>query len=475
MDALDVLSSFDFGDLDLLSFAQEHICQILAEDPTCKVRGAAAATCIRIAKNQTPASEAAHSESVLAILETLLMHGVSDPKECVRFAIWDALLASPELDAALLSCDATHLLYIGLGDASLLVLSTALKLAGRLIGSGGDFLQDAVVEVLSQLLQQLDLSFDKERNQTCTEILGQVIQSCPSVVIPRAGIICKSLIQLLKRQLQPPARSEPSDAVSEERTNSVTWLKERFSWTSTGVVAAALQTAGHLADQAGASIDAESLQTLLELTVAALQKVEIEKDSIEAVRTLGKIVSSTGAVAQPYHKFSWLLLRLLDMLQVDDPEVRTAVTRTLGILCAIDPGRQRRIQAQASGEGRLELEGVRPAKKAPEKNASTFSHGQQLDKGSTDLLMISKVAINSEESYSLFAMHALLKIVKQHSLSAFHRDAIYTLGQITSSLSASSVQYLNLVQRNHPEKITDCLLSSWFRIGVMLCMLAMRK
>lgn len=434
--ALEVLSDFDFGDRDLLSFAKEHVYHILSESPTCRVRAAVLTSSIQIARKNKD------SDSVLSLLEDVMTLGVSDTNDCVRYSLWKALLDCPELDSSLLNCNASVVLLLGLGDPSMEVQFIALKLIGRLIGMGGDFLEDVVLEKMHQLLQQLELSFDKERNQVCTEVLSQLIQSCPSVVTPRANVITKTLIHLLKRQLQPPARSEPTGD-SEERNPSPKWLKERFLWTSTGVVAAALQTVGHLADHAGSFIDKDVLQTLLELTVAALQKTEIEKDSIEAVRTLGKVVSSTGAVDRPYHQFSWLLLRLLDMLQVDDREVRTTVARTLGVLCAIDPSSQRRIQAQASGEGRLELEGVRPIKK-PKDDSELESTPE---KATMDLL-VSSGGQNSEESYSLFAMTALLKVLKQRSLSAFHRDAVCVLGRIISSLSVSCVQYLNILVPN---------------------------
>ena len=470
---LEVLSSFDFTGRSFLSFASEHICAFLSDNPICKVRGAAISACLHLAQKHIHMDHGS-TESIQQLLEKVIVQGVSDPEECVRFALWSCLLECPHLDAALLKCPASHALFIGLGDVCMDVQLTALKVAGRLIHAGGTFIEGSVVEVLTHLMQQLDLSSHKEHNRATTEVLSQLIQSCPSVILPRAELIVKCLIHLLKRQLQPPTSK---DATPEERSNSIRWLKERFSWTSTGVVAAALETAGHLAEQAGTSIDSKSLQTLMQLTVAALQRVEIETDSIEAVKTLGKIVSSTGNVDQPYHDFSWLLLRLLDMLQVDDSDVRTAVTRTLGVLCAIDPGTQRRIQAQASGEGRLELEGVRPVNKPQDESSPAFGGRPQLDKGPADLLMISKVAINSEESYSLFAINALLKVLKQHSLSAFHRDVIQSLGSITSSLSVSSVQYLNIVSPVDSLRAmtsSDCVcLCSWCPTGVMLCTQAM--
>ena len=64
-----------------------------------------------------------------------------------------------------------------------------------------------------------------------------------------------------------------------------------------------------------------------------------------------------------YHHAPWLLPQLLDMLQLDDPAVRREVVKVMGIICALDPSMHKKIQAKASGEGRLELEGVRPIRR----------------------------------------------------------------------------------------------------------------
>lgn len=75
---------------------------------------------------------------------------------------------------------------------------------------------------------------------------------------------------------------------------------------------------------------------------------------------------STGNVVLSYHRAPWLLPQLLDMLQLDDPAVRCEVIKVMGIICALDPSTHKRIQAEASGEGRLEHEGVRPVTRGQE-------------------------------------------------------------------------------------------------------------
>lgn len=297
--ALDVLSTFDFGDRDFLPFVQEHICSIVSNYPSCLVRASAASACIRLVKRHS------NPDALKDLLNTLVEHGISDRKECVRIAVWEELLDSPQLDKALLESEAARKLRLGLGDPSPRVQLTIVKLMGRLIASGGDFLVASALEVMSQLMHSLDLNFDKERSQLSAEALSQLIQSCPSVVTPKAEQLAGSLIHLLKHQLQP--KIEVSDVTSEERRP-----RER----SFGAVAAALETVGHLAERAGSHIDGKLLNSLLELTAMALKKPEMGDDAIPAVQTLGKIVSSTGHVDRPYTKFSWLLTRLLDMLQV---------------------------------------------------------------------------------------------------------------------------------------------------------------
>eukprot|EP00210_Caulerpa_lentillifera_P007080 g6773.t1 len=444
--ALEILSSFDFSDQNLLSFALDHITSLASGDESWHVRAAAIKAsgliakqhCLKLQSCQDPSTKSS-TESIHQILEHLISCGISDSKECVRYTVWYEFCKSPELDTMLMSCNSVTLIHVGFGDASLPVQLNCLKVTGRLLQKNQPHLHSTVEALVLQLIQKLDLLKDNERNQINVEILGQVIQSCPTVIFPRLKIVSRSLVTLLSDQLKTLDSLEviSDSSGGDDPSSGGVRNRRRVAFASTGVISVALKAIGHLADQSGQSMDSETLQRLLELTVKVLQNPEIEKDSIEAVRTLGKIISSTGMATRPYHQFAWLLPRLLDMLQIDDYEVRMITARTLGVLCAIDPSMQRRIQAQASGEGRLELEGVRPVKR------SNQDRTQSTEKASlTETLSSFGAGIDSEESYSVIAMSCLLRILKQRSFSNFHRDAISTLGNIIKALSSTSVHYL---------------------------------
>lgn len=60
---------------------------------------------------------------------------------------------------------------------------------------------------------------------------------------------------------------------------------------------------------------------------------------------------------------------------------------------------------------------------------------------------MSGMSTNSKESYSIIAMHVLLRILGNPAHSAYHIKAVGTLREITTSISVDSVPFLPTVSK----------------------------
>ncbi|CAD7701599.1 unnamed protein product [Ostreobium quekettii] len=452
--ALHILSTFDFGDCSLLTFVSNHIIKLVRKNQDWKVRKAAAKTCCLVLRRHSETAEKEKGEPptlvrpIPDILQQLVQTAVSDRDGSVRWTIFDLFLGSQSLDRALAQPSCLVQLFPGLGDSNLAVRAMAIRLIGRLGVHEPELVEPVLGALLGQLLQQLEFSPVGEFRQDSARLLGMLIESAPYVVLSHSSLeqICKVLTCLLEDE-----GNKASNRLLLPQTAAV---PEGVHWTAgNGVITTVLETAGTLAEHASRHlVDAGIMDKLCSLVVDAIRDKDCQNKQVQAVKTLGKIVANTGDVVHSYHKAPWLLPQLLDMLQVDDPSVRREVVKLMGIICALDPSMHKKIQAKASGEGRLELEGVRPIRRGQDPGLSESTSydrsrvlgwgGSSLDTNAVELLPAPGIAPNSEESYSIIAMNALLRILKQPAMVMYHRDVVRTLGTITNSLSMSSVPYL---------------------------------
>lgn len=68
-----------------------------------------------------------------------------------------------------------------------------------------------------------------------------------------------------------------------------------------------------------------------------------------------------------------------------------------------------------------------------------------MENGISDLIVMSGMSANSKESYSIIAMHVLLRILSNSAHSAYHIKAVGTLREVTTSISVDSVPFLPTV------------------------------
>ena len=111
--------------------------------------------------------------------------------------------------------------------------------------------------------------------------------------------------------------------------------------TSIPVAAHCLTCIGELARVAGEELVSET-SGILSLTIDMLndQQSSLKRDA--ALRTLGQVVSNTGRVIEPYVEYPALMATLFRLLRTETSQaVRIEAIRTLGMLGALDPFKQR--------------------------------------------------------------------------------------------------------------------------------------
>jgi FKBP12-rapamycin complex-associated protein len=189
---------------------------------------------------------------------------------------------------------------------------------------------------------------------------------------------------------------------------------------------------------------------VMPLVIEAIQDPGSSKKRLAAVKCLGQICQSAGAVMLPYGDFPQLLALLLRLLhEGTSPGSRREVMKVLGIIGALDPHMHKLNTASLSGEGKLELEGVRPLRhNAPVAAvggsfvAGTLGAGGTAEDVAADLLPSAGLVTSSEDYYPTVAINALMRVLRDPSLASQHQNVISSLMDIFKALGAASVPYL---------------------------------
>lgn len=123
--------------------------------------------------------------------------------------------------------------------------------------------------------------------------------------------------------------------------------------------------------------------------------------------------------------------------------------QVLGIIGALDPHAHKVNQTSLSGEGVLEKEGVRPLRAGTtEKHvtgpaaAGTLGAGGGADDFAADLLPSAGLMTASDEYYPTVAINALMRVLRDPSMSSQHQGVVNSLMAIFRALGLGSVTYL---------------------------------
>lgn len=277
------------------------------------------------------------------------------------------------------------------------------------------------------------------------KLLGVLVRAAPKLVLPYNSAILRALLSKLSAASSAATSSPAPGAIVPTATaNGPTAGSSGASPNEDGFQLAVLDTLGELAAVAGESLQSE-VPEMLPLVIEALGDSSSITKRLVAARTLGRVVESTGWVVLPYMEYPQLLGMLLRMLGEDGHLARREVSRVLGIVGALDPHIHKLNLAELQGEGRLEREGVRPqfpGRPPPGAEFSTMMPGMELGVGFNDLLPSVGMVTSSEDYYPTVAINALMRVLRDPSLSSLHGRAVTALFEIVKSMGLGFVPYL---------------------------------
>jgi FKBP12-rapamycin complex-associated protein len=193
-----------------------------------------------------------------------------------------------------------------------------------------------------------------------------------------------------------------------------------------GVVAAVLGAIGQLAAVGGEDL-LPYLPELMPIILEALQDQSASAKRHAALRTLGQLAANTGFVIEPYLKYPSLLPILIDILNTEQsPPLRRETVKLLGILGALDPYRYKVERVSEDGKSG---------------NANTANTAN----ADISLLMVG-MGPSSDDYFPTVAINALLKILRDPSLSNYHNTAIEAFMDMFRTLGLKCVPFLPQVR-----------------------------
>ena len=439
--ALRTLGSFNFNGLSLLPFVQ-NVVTIYLNDRAVDIRTEAAKTVSKLIRPKTPYTignesmpSSLHHPSLsrlqgpsavltASILQQMLRVSISDEEPIVRQTVIASL--QPEFESYL--CKPVHLklLLIALNDEIFSIRQEAMIVIGRLASRNPAFVMLALRKTLAQLLTELNYTSDSRLKEESTILLGHVI---------------KASQRLIKPYLLPVIHA----------------LLPKLSEGNAGLAKAVLMAFGELALVAGPEMIVYEPK-LLPIIIETLHDHSSVSKREVALRTLGQLVGSTGSVVEPYLQFPSLLEILLDLLHHGTGfpwSLRREVLKTLGILGALDPYRYKGLSTQerslASSQSGAESPFADDAKSKLNKKSLPLPTTQQPFEGSTPDASSSTIPIldamtpSHVDYYPTVVITALMRILRDPSLSIHHNGVIQAVMFIFKSLGMRCVPFLSQI------------------------------
>lgn len=449
--ALQTLASFTMVPHALLDFVRDHVMIYLDDVESQTRRVAAIATC-KIMERQM---EYAHKSDIVvsttelravdSIVQRVLVSGVADPALSVRRTIFELLAQTHALDQHLGQAEALRTMFVAFNDELFPVRSLAIRLAGNISEVNPAYVRPALRRHLLQLLNDMDHSPDSRQREESARLLGVLIQAAPKLILPYTFAILRTLLTKLRASNGGNGSSVSRSANAQGGLKiSQLILPSAPGSSEEGFRIALLDTLGELVVVAGKALQ-EEVSEMMPLIIEALGDVSNPTKRLVAVKSLERVVKSTGCVVLPYLEYPQLLGILLRMLGEGNIIDRREVSRVLGVIGALDPHMHKLNLAELQGEGKLEREGVRPqfpGKQPTGIDMGTFLGGFEGGGTFLDLLPSSGLVTSSEDYYPTVAINALMRILRDPALSALHGRAVLALFQIVKSMGLGFVPYL---------------------------------
>jgi phosphatidylinositol kinase/protein kinase (PI-3 family) len=401
---------------------------------------------------------------VSQVLHRLLQVAVTDGESAIRANVIQSLDSA--FDPFLAQAENLRLLFMAIHDEVFEIRTGAIQVIGRIGGRNPAYVLPALRKRLIQLLTELDFGEDVDsiaREQSARQLVLLITAAGGRVVAPYSKAV---LDTLLRRVSDPDPR----------------------------VAAHVIDALGQLALVADLT---PSFDQLMPIIMDTLQDNASLLKRRAALRTLGHLIRSTGVVIKPLLKYPKLLDSLLSIIKTEQPDLKFLVVKLMGIVGALDPEIQRQnqlrnqkkrkaptplmpvataplatepaspqnasisappgelasaVQPDAAAEAASDLAapvtqaGAGDELPAAPANANSPFATTDADDGAGSVgsaaLASGLLNISSEDYYPTVAVRALLRILKDQSLSAHHQNAVQAIMSMFKSLGLRCVSFL---------------------------------
>jgi len=383
--ALKTLGTFDFSGHMLNEFVREYIVRYL-EDDNAEVRKSAAITCCHLLVNDPVCYQTSNNSMQIVgeVLEKLLTVGITDSDAQIRKTVLSSL--DERFDHHLAQAENIRTLFLALNDEVFAIREVTISIIGRLIVHNPAYIMPSLRKTLIQLLSEIEYSGVNSNKEEAARLLSHLIKNSRRLIKPYVEPLLKVLI---------PKCKDPSPGVASE----------------------SLKAIGELALIGEEMIP--YLDDLFPMIIETLQdQSNITKREV-ALKTLGQLASNTGYIIEPYIKYPNLLNILIGILKTEqNMAIRRQTVKVMGILGALDPYKHKM------------------ALRNPNENISSASNETPEDNLPLGLNP------SSEEYYPTVAINALMRILRDPSLSVHHTGVVQAVIYIFKTLGLKCVSFL---------------------------------
>ncbi|XP_055916701.1 serine/threonine-protein kinase Tor [Eupeodes corollae] len=413
--ALKTLGSFNFEQQNMLDFVQRCADHFINHEQQ-GIRLEAVQSCTRLLKLAIQSSESQFessktlSETVSHVLERLLIVAITDIDCNVRLRVLRSL--DETFDAELAQPESLSALFVTLNDEVFEIRELAIVTIGRLSAMNPAYVMPKLRKTLIQLLTELEHSGMSRNKEQSARMLDHLVISTPRLI----SSYMRPILTILVPKLREPD-SNP------------------------GVILNVLRAIGDLAEVNGGSNEMERwADDLLSILLEMLGDSGSPDKRGVALWTLGQLVSATGRVVSPYHKYPVLIDILINFLKTEQRRsIRRETIRVLGLLGAMDPYKHKMNKGLIDSQKDNILISL-----------SDFKGDENQDISTAELLVNMG---NLDEYYPAVAIFTLMRILRDPTLSQHHTSVVQAVTFIFQSLGIKCVPYLAQVLPNLLENV----------------------
>jgi FKBP12-rapamycin complex-associated protein len=404
---LRILGTFDFEGHSLLQFVRHCADNYLLSEHK-SIRLEAVKTCSSLLKGTLRSLAGRRSDTVIStineVLAKLLIVGITDQESDVRSTVMDCL--DDCFDYHLAQAENLSALFVAMNDEVFEIREQTTCIIGRLSVLNPAYIMPTLRKTLFQLLTEMEYSGVGRNKEQSARMIGHLVANAPTVIRPYVDPILKVLVPKLKETDLNPM-----------------------------VITSVLRAVGDLA-QVGGILMCRYVDELLPILLDKLTDASSSQKREVALWTLAQLVENTGCVTEPYVRYPNFLETLLNFLRTEQRgTIRGQTLRLLGLLGALDPYRHK----MAIGE--IDSSSVTSAALIPI-NDSTNEMELSFEMSPSELLVNMGSNCSLEDFYPSVAISALMRIIRDPTLSQYHTEVVQAVTYIFRALGIKSVPYI---------------------------------